>query len=96
MCVHDVGTKIQAPGTELAAVAREISAINREAGATTDPHGRKLKLTVHQQQEALARRAAGEALGRYCAKLRGEPFDYIEARVMKWARREHASQPIWP
>jgi DNA invertase Pin-like site-specific DNA recombinase len=31
--------------------------------------GRKFKLTAHQRQEALARRAAGEALVQICAKL---------------------------
>jgi hypothetical protein len=31
------------------------------------------------QQEALARRAAGEAFGWYCTKLAREPLDYIEA-----------------
>lgn len=42
--------------------------------------GRKPKLTVHQQQEALARRSAGEALVDICPQLRREPLDYIQAR----------------
>jgi DNA invertase Pin-like site-specific DNA recombinase len=41
--------------------------------------GRKLKLTVYQQQEALARRAAGEPPVEI-TKLCSEPFDDIEVR----------------
>jgi len=41
--------------------------------------GRKPSLTAHQRQEALARRARGEALVGYCEELRREPFDHIEA-----------------
>jgi DNA invertase Pin-like site-specific DNA recombinase len=41
--------------------------------------GRKLKLTLHQQQEALARRAAGEALVDIARKLQRQPFHNFEA-----------------
>ena len=37
--------------------------------------GRKQKLTVHQQQEALARRAAGEALVDIARSYARQPFD---------------------
>jgi hypothetical protein len=58
----------------------------RRAQARGVRFGRKLKLTPHQQQEALARRAAGEALVEIARSLRGEPQHDLKARVIKWAR----------
>ena len=46
--------------------------------------GRKLKLTKHQQQEALARREAGEALTGDRANVCGEPRNDFEASA--WGR----------
>ena len=41
--------------------------------------GRKLKLTPHQRQEALARREAGEALAEIGRELQRKSFDDFEA-----------------
>jgi DNA invertase Pin-like site-specific DNA recombinase len=48
--------------------------------------GRKPSLTEHQRQEALARRAAGEALVDIARSYAVSQQHDLKARVIKWAR----------